>query len=321
MLKNTIPGAIVTYLIFGLQHAIALSPLCPLPPYDDDVHLNCITEFGSYAPPNPKASNSLTFLEYNIDRNGLGGDGSNEQGLGAIVNLLQNRSVIPDFDVLVLSEVARGCQSWGGINFSGADYLAKQLLMNYYYAVEYVTVSQSTDINECSIGNALLSKFPIKNIQQLRYKNQCCRYPDRYGGRIDLIGDIYVSNKVAAHVHSCHLESGTFNPQDIINSIVIREEQADESANVTWSDNAPRLIIGDLNSPGSNTDPTILKLEQDGFTNSMENYTVVGGGLELIQYDYLFSSPSVLFNAGYCSDPACDGVSDHVPYFATMSLV
>lgn len=169
-----------------LRQVNSLSPLCPLPPYDDDVHLNCETENGDFS----SLQNSidlknifkedepieLNIIEYNIDRNGYGGDGTNESGLDPIISLLQNSNLIPIPDIITLSEVGRGCESYGGQNISGALEIAKAFGFYYTYAVEYVVVSESDDVNECSIGNALLSRYPIQNIQQLRFETQCCRY-------------------------------------------------------------------------------------------------------------------------------------------------
>ena len=302
----------------------ALAPLCPLPPYpEDDIHLSCSTESGSFSTiPHYNTPSELYIVEYNIDRNGYGGDGDNESGLDAIIKLLSNPLLIHSADILILSEVARGCEGYGGINLSGAEEIAKSLNLNFVYAVEYVVISESNATAECSIGNALLSKYPIANVQQLRFQSQCCRYPDRYGGRIDLIGDITLSSKpgsssvpdILCHVHSAHLESGQANAKMVIESIIVRGIQAAEMTNVTWTDNLPIIIAGDLNSPGPNYDPTILRLKKDGFTNSMENYTIPAR--PLIQYDYIFSSPSILSEAGYCRKPECQGISDHVPFWA-----
>lgn len=304
----------------------ALAPLCPLPPYKDDVHLSCATESGSFTTiPHYNVPSELNIVEYNIDRNGYGGDGDNESGLDAIIKLLSNPLLVQSPDVLVLSEVGRGCESYGGVDLSGAAEIAKNLNLNYVYAVEYVVVSESNSTAECSIGNALLSKYPIANVKQLRFESQCCRYPDRYGGRIDIIGDITLSSKPGSsnpetlvHVHSAHLESGQANVQMVLESILVRERQAAEMTNLTWSDSLPVIIAGDLNSPGPNVDPTIIRLKKDGFTDSFENLTIPSR--PLIQYDYLFSSPSVLSDAGYCKKPGCEGLSDHVPFLAKYVL-
>lgn len=327
---------IITMIFYHIQLSIiacsfilyieGLKPLCPLPPFknNDDVHLSCEVEVGSYTKVSHYnlPSDGLNIVEYNIDRNGYGGDGDNENGLEPIIKLLSNPLLIHSPDILVLSEVGRGCESYGGVDLSGAEEIAKNLSLNFVYAVEYVVISESNETDECSIGNALLSKYQITNIQQLRFKSQCCRYPDRYGGRIDLIADVTLSSKPGSssipdtllHVHSSHLESGQSNAKMVIESLIVREQQAAEMTNITWTDNIPIIIAGDLNSPGPKIDPTILRLKCDGFTDSMENFTIPLR--PLIQFDYILSSPSVLSDAGYCKKQECKGLSDHVPFWA-----
>jgi endonuclease/exonuclease/phosphatase family metal-dependent hydrolase len=310
-------------LLWGLLgYVSALPPLCPPPPYDDDVHLSCAVEHGSYATTSQNIDMSLiNIVEYNIDRNGFGGDGSKESGLDSIIDLLTNQSLVPFAHMFVMSEVARGCKNYGGVDFSGAREIAESMSLNYYYAVEYVDIDQSTAEDECSMGNAILSRFEIRDVAQLRFESQCCRYGGRYGGRIDLIGDIIVpfpSDSKRLHIHSAHLESGQANPQMVMESLVVREQQAAEMAAATYATSGHVIIGGDLNSPLPRVDPTILKLEKEGFVNSFENKTV--GQREVIQLDYLFSSPSVLVNAGYCDVPECEGYSDHVPYWATIDF-
>lgn len=330
-LSTLLSMLVILSLLLGciqrFRYVHSLAPLCPLPPYSDDVHISCATETGSYATiPRLNVPTQLNIVEYNIDRNGMGGDGDNENGLAPIIKLLSNPLLVPSADVLILSEVARGCEIYGGYDLSGAQEIAKSLDLNFAYAVEYVVISQSNATSECTIGNALLSKYPIENVKQLRFESQCCRYDDRYGGRIDLIGDITLTSKpgpqpptTLVHVHAAHLESGQANAKMVLESIVVRERQAAEMTNITWTDKVPIIIAGDLNSPGPNIDPTILRLELDGFTNSMANFTVPNR--PLIQYDYLFSSPATLTDAGYCRKPGCEGISDHVPFWATYTLL
>jgi hypothetical protein len=395
-----------------------LPPLCPPPPYEDDVHLSCATESGFFSSIKTDCERfpvtSLNIVEYNIDRNGYGGDGSAENGLQPIIDLLQNSSLVPSGDIFLMSEVARGCPSWGGVDFSGAQEIAKAMNLNYYYAVEYVDIDQSDETNECSIGNAILSKYVISNITQLRFESQCCRYGGRYGGRIDLIGTIdpcgageialgrgefsaqfsTINNNnnnkgtsiatatttsagagaggLRIHVHSTHLESGQSNLEMVLQSIAVREQQAGEMTAVTFADTGssactsstrasaknaingtgtlgagacPVVIGGDLNSPFPKIDPTVLRLQRDGYTNVYENFTLPER--EPFQLDYLFYAIGIptsagtdtgagagttgsdtgagtgvveVINPGWCSDAGCVGYSDHVPYFATIQL-
>jgi hypothetical protein len=90
-------------------------------------------------------------MEYNIDRNGYGGDSPLEKGMDPIIELItSNKSVcseetlitdngnkVPIPDILIISEIARDCKDYGS-NMNGVEYLAKRLNMSYAYVVEFI---------------------------------------------------------------------------------------------------------------------------------------------------------------------------------------
>jgi endonuclease/exonuclease/phosphatase family metal-dependent hydrolase len=140
---------------------------------------------------------------------------------------------------------------------------------------------------------------------------------DRYGGRISVVGDITLGNNdTLVHVHSCHLESGQSNVEMVLESLVVREQQAAEMVNFKFEDELPVIITGDLNSPMPNIDPTIIRLEMGGYVNSFQGKNE--SERQVIQFDYLLSKPDCLFDADYCTDEQCVGYSDHLPYWATF---
>ena len=100
-------------LIFVLLLFISLTssqPLCQPPVTgEDDQFITCEIEQGSFnTTTSPDDFPSVVrVVEYNIDRNGNGGDGSREGGIEPILKLLADVNVIPTWDVLILSEVAR----------------------------------------------------------------------------------------------------------------------------------------------------------------------------------------------------------------------
>jgi len=174
-----------------LVHGAPVHPLCTPPlPDADDVYIDCEIETndsGSSAEV-PPYTGTLNVVEYNIDRNGSGGDGSRESGLSPILALLSDVSLLPSFDILVLSEVSRGCDNWAeGAN--GAEAIQEHFESvygapyHYAYTVEYINVDSPSSIGECSIGNAIVSRYPLSNVDQLTYGKQCCRYGGRWGGR------------------------------------------------------------------------------------------------------------------------------------------
>lgn len=148
-------NAVITVLGFVaiIKLSLAESGALCVPPVDgeQDIYLNCSIDTGEPSPvdridPLPASTvrygeeesnqnkNQFTVAEYNIDRNGYGGDGSHEEGINALISLLHDTSVIPEFDVLLLSEVGRGCDAYGGVN--GAEEIAKSFGMYWAYSVE-----------------------------------------------------------------------------------------------------------------------------------------------------------------------------------------
>lgn len=96
-----------------------------------------------------------------------------------------------------------------------------------YTHTQYIQVGMSSIFNECSIGNALLSKYPLKNLQQLTFTSQCCRYGGRWGGRSAVKAKVEVGGK-EVEVCSTHLESGQSDFKSVINGTYVRERQAAE---------------------------------------------------------------------------------------------
>lgn len=94
----------------GVAVVSALTPLC-VPPAsgEDDVFIQCAVESGSFSTQNVSLVDGavVRVVEYNIDRNGAGGDGSREAGMQPILSLLADPTVVPEWDVLIMSEVAR----------------------------------------------------------------------------------------------------------------------------------------------------------------------------------------------------------------------
>ena len=77
---------------------------------------------------------------------------------------------------------------------NGADVIAKALNMSYGYVVEYTELEENETEHQCTIGNAVLSRFPLKDVAQLRFQSQCCKYGGRWGGRIAVIADVALNS-------------------------------------------------------------------------------------------------------------------------------
>ena len=250
-------------------------PLCEIPSANSDVFINCKIDSGQ---PNASVdsyyddSESLIVLEYNIDRNGAGGDGSNEIGLEGITNLLSSSNVPAKWDVLILSEVSRGCDRYSNSD-NGALAIASSFGFHWAYAVEYVSYNDASSSGECSFGNAIVSRFPLDDLEQFRFETQCCRYGGRWGSRTSLKGSLKSRSGLRSiDIVSTHLESGMDDVKSVLNATYVRERQAAELSKQFLANRPDTLTLvgGDMNSPLREVDPTRLAFEHNKFHDVLD---------------------------------------------------
>ena len=321
------------------------SALCTPPaPDQDDTFIECLIEITPPATPLPEPALpplNLTVVEYNIDRNGRGGDGSKESGLSPIISLLQS-TVLPDFDVLLLSEVARGCDNWAptaGDMRSGAAAIAETFPGFYSaYSVEYVNVDSASSIGECTIGNAIVSRYPLEDVSTFTFPDQCCRYGGRWGGRSAVCATL-ASTLLAEPqplICSTHLESGQSDFKSVMEGVSTRAKQASvlssKLSSLAFSHDQLLLLGGDMNAPLRKVDPTRLAFEWGGFHDTLDGldweYRATApeeaGGKVAISLDMIYANRKIkdfVLDAGVCEDQdACFGISDHVPIYTTVLL-
>ena len=202
--------------------------LCPNPAIQTD-NLNCSLDNGDFSLKNITFPDHLNFsiIEYNIDRNGFGGDSPLEKGLQNIIDLFKASVLItPDF--LILSEIARDCKSYGNY-IDGAFEIAKSLNLYYVYGVEYILDEDTNDTinHQCTIGNAIMSKYKLDNPNFLRFERQCCKFYGRTGGRLAIMASLKVDSDHELVIYSTHLESGT-GVKDLTQAIGARFTQTKE---------------------------------------------------------------------------------------------
>jgi len=70
--------------------------------------------------------------------------------------------------------------------------------MNYFYSVEYVydNYQNKTDLNQCTNGNAILTKFKMTNLSNQIFQKQCCDETIRKGHRGLQIAQIQYYNSL-----------------------------------------------------------------------------------------------------------------------------
>ncbi|GMH51600.1 hypothetical protein TL16_g11415 [Triparma laevis f. inornata] len=313
------------------------SPLCEFPhDVDRDTSVHCATENGSFitAPPTTTPSSLLT-LAFNINYNGLGGEGDpdKQDGLEPILNFIQHLS--PDF--VLLTEVERGCSTYD----NGAAWLAARLEMDYVYAVEFISTKNSDrdeqNNMECSTGNAVLSKHPLDNPKFTRFDDQCCWYENRASGRsaISAVAKVGTSNVV---ISSGHYESG--NEDVWLPAVFTRGGQARQQAKDVKGlcekyGCTAAILGGDFNSPFRSSDPVSFPLRFAGFLDAHhstpfdERRTIEGVDVEasfkdnfgLDTLDYIYTWKARSNKAGVCHDPElCHGWSDHTSVWTETDI-
>lgn len=294
----------------------------------DTTFIDCAIEAARFAPANVAPKSQLIVVAYNIER-GFQAD----RQIGMILGGQQ----MPVPDVLLLSEVDRGCRRTQFRNIA-RDY-AQALGYYYVYATEFVELPSQRGLTGpydpplCEHGNAIVSRYPLGNVRQIRHARNRSWYtppdhpqPDepRLGGRVAVAADMKVGRQLV-RLYSLHLESN-------IQSLRIRDAQAVEIAADAAAVTHPVIVGGDLNSyfalydfttGGTQDGPTQAFLTR-GYSDAHaalpieERPTSFDPGPLII--DFIYTRGVRNQDAGLCPPTACGGLSDHLPIWATVEL-
>lgn len=282
----------------------------------------------------------LHIAEYNIDQNGAGTSGVDEQGTQPQAELLS--ATIPQIDILGLIEIDRGCAA---SNYTdGPEYFGEKLGLNYsYYAVEFVKNFENNK-STCTTGNAVLSRYPMDSFKTVPFDQQCCSYSFRSGGRIMSIGHIsntHLGSSKGLYVIVLHLEAGGSDFLGISQGLYTREAQLLQLKAYIQSNIDPQqdnvIVFGDFNAPIIEEIKILAPtqhLNEIGFYDvfhdipKQERTTVVnspiGDCLFMAGYDfqldYIFfrGKYSNQSQAGIVKNNVSTVISDHLPIFATV---
>lgn len=271
-------------------------------------------------------NSTLQVMTYNLDRM-FGFKGRPSELAGLLSGEVTDEFAPPD--IILLSELDRGCRRTKGIN--QVRQLAHKLKMNYVYSPEFILLSQSTNKTSipfsCSTGNAILSKFRMSNFERLPFSSQCCFYSKHVGSRNAVGADIHITDGFSVRVYSAHLESGTTLSNEL-KAENVRTQQAAELAHRASQEAIakPVIIGGDMNSPLGDWDPILGEFFAAGFVDAHESLPLSqrvtvparDDGRPSMTIDFLLSKPSCLIYPGVCNEK-CIGLSDHLPVFATLS--
>ena len=301
--------------------------LCPAwnepPGLEDTTNIECDLEGGNFAPADLPVVDELVVLVWNMER-GLQFD--------AQLAAFANRDLLPVADLLLLSELDRGCSRTGHRDV--ARELAQALEMNYVFVTEFVELARETGaggtIDEaCEHGNAILSRYPLANVGWKWHRQNIDWYlpPDqradgepRLGGRVLLWADVVVGDQLL-RAYTLHYES---NPIHQLIQIDQAAETAELAAAVPWQS----VVGGDTNNvqyfvdvrQNERTDPTVEEFLVRGFVDAHAGLPAeIRGTRGLFVIDLLFGDGEFFRDAGICERERCP-LSDHQPVWATVVL-
>lgn len=289
--------------------------LCPdaeAPEQAEDVlFIDCAIEGENDRDPPP--TDSLLVMAWNIERG---------QQLDAQLAAFAS-GALPTPDVLLLSEADRGCPRSGSRNVT--QVLADALDMNWAFAVEFVELPRGDSEVTCEHGNAVLSRYPLANVQQRRHEANLSWYDNpgepRLGGRIAIAADVVVGDR-ALHVATVHFESD-------VSELDVQVAQAVETATAAAAQPLPAIVGGDTNAPfytfdlrqGSANDETIGAFLDRGFADAHLDLDPFAratcNGLVL---DLLLTRGVTTVEPALCADDVCDPLSDHLAVWARVPL-
>jgi len=280
----------------------------------DKVFIHCANE-GACQGGDPPAKDELVVMAFNIQRGG---------SYDALVAAFAGEA-LPVPDVLLLSEVDRGCSRTGDRNVAWE--LAAALEMHHAYGVEFVELPRpdGSIAAPCEHGNAVLSRYPLGNVELLRHATNESWYEvadePRLGGRMALRADVRVGDRLV-HVASLHFESG-------VEDGLTRAAQAAELADVVAAEPNPGLVGGDTNAGlyaidlalGTHNEGTTEAFFERGFTDAhlaLDPSVRATRGLLVLDL-VLLHGPTAL-DPVVCPAEVCDPLSDHRAVWTTLVL-
>lgn len=292
----------------------------------DTTFIDCELEGATFSTTDPAPKDALLVLAYNILR-GFEIDAQLEMITSGI------DFAVPD--VLLLSEVDRGCERTGFRNI--AREYAERLGYYYVYAVEFLELPGNRgstgpyDPPICEHGNAIVSRYPLGNVRQIRHAANRSWYsppgtpdPDepRLGGRIAIAADAKIGSRLV-RINVVHLES-------TLTALSIRDAQAEELAIDVEPVTHPVVTGGDFNTffyfddldKGVLTEPAVKSFIDRGHEDAHRNVGIDDRYTSFDPFpmviDLIFTRGVAARDAGRCPPERCEALSDHLPVFAEI---
>jgi endonuclease/exonuclease/phosphatase family metal-dependent hydrolase len=294
----------------------------------DTTFIHCNVEGATFAPAEVAPKDQIVVLAYNILR-GFQVD--------AQLAAMLEGGEIPLPDILLLSEVDRGCRRTNFRNIA-RDY-AEALGYYYVYATEFVELPSVRDPDGpfdpplCEHGNAIVSRYPLGNVREIRHAQNRSWYtppdfpdPDepRLGGRVAVAADVKIGSQLI-RLYSLHLES-------TLTTLGIRDAQAVEIAADASALPYPVIAGGDLNAysavadfrDGSTSDGPTQAFLTGGFTDAHATLPlddrITSFDVFPLIIDFIFVRVLESGQPGLCPRASCGQLSDHLPIWTTVIL-
>ena len=159
-------------------------------------------EIHNIAPAPAEAPDSLGLLVFNMERG---------VHLAELGDFLENCPEAKPYDVILANELDDGCVRSGQKDTTKE--LAERLGMNYVFGLEFIELVNGEDAKGFH-GNAIFSRWPIKQAKVIRLPEQYNWYFDRQrriGGRLAILAELDVNGK-SVGVGTIHLENRTHGP-------------------------------------------------------------------------------------------------------------
>jgi endonuclease/exonuclease/phosphatase family metal-dependent hydrolase len=292
----------------------------------DTTFIDCEIEGATFSSDGPAAKDEIVVLAYNILRG---------FEIDAQLDMVTSGVDFPVPDVLLLSEVDRGCQRTDFRNI--AREYAEQLGYYYVYATEFVELPGDRgptgpyDPPLCEHGNAIVSRYPLGNVRQIRHAQNRSWYtppgtpmPDepRLGGRVAVSADAKIGSRLV-RFYVLHLES-------TLSALDIRDAQAEEIAADGEAVRHPVIAGGDFNTffyfndleNGTLTEPAVESFADRGYDDAhqslrLEDRYTSFDPFEMV-IDLIMTKGVEVIDAGRCPPERCEALSDHLPVFASV---
>jgi endonuclease/exonuclease/phosphatase family metal-dependent hydrolase len=252
-----------------------------------------------HAPYAPKPDD-LKIITWNIERG---------QAYDAVLEALRDLNA----DVLLLQEVDRGCRRTKYRDVAAE--LARELGMNWASAGEFQEIGEGRDGQPAITGQAILSRFPIEDLEVIRFKAQ-----DRWRGSINPVqprrgGRIALKARTAGVlVYNTHIESGG---NDSLGRLQMAEILAHYSRRPAASN--PVVIGGDFNNGPVRRAPMFGHLGAADFRDALGEQSDRGPTSfgQTHPIDWLFVKNATAVNGRVVSAVLA---SDHFPVIAALEM-